>query len=85
MSEAPKLNSLSVFVLAKAKQLREDAGFGGSYTDGGARALELQVECFKAGLNGEIPASWRAWNKEFLRTQDPEYQTFLKLKEKFGE
>ena len=82
---APKLQGLIAFILKKVDERREGARLSGGMGDNYARELEIQVECFRAGLNGEVPLAWGTWSKEFLKSQDPEYQMYLKLKEKFEE
>lgn len=82
---APKLQGLIAFVLKKVDERREGARLSGGMGDNYARELEIQVECFRAGLNGEVPLAWGTWNKEFLKSQDPEYKMYLSLKEKFEE
>ena len=69
-------------ILEVAKQLREDAAYNGSWTDGGASRLEEQVRFFQAGGgSGPIPAEW----KQYEKLIDPEYSEFQRLKKKFGE
>jgi hypothetical protein len=66
-----------------AEQRRLDAGYSGSYDDGGARMLEEKVEAWEAGLNGTIPKCISNLHKEFSKTIDPEYQKYLELKKRF--
>lgn len=42
--------------------------------------LEKELSFYKAGINREIPQSWA----HLMKTVDPEYQEFIRLKEKFG-
>lgn len=49
-----------------------------------ATILEDQVSVYVAGLVGATPLLWEAYEKRFLIENDPEYGTYLRLKEKFG-
>ncbi len=73
------------FLSEKAKTLRSDAGHSGSQTDYGAGALEAEIAAWTAGITGTIPKHWIPYLNEYQKKSDPEYQTYLKLKEKFGE
>jgi len=72
------------FLLDKAKELEDIAGYSGSHHDGGARELRNQVEVYISGQYGEIPEVWEKYHQEFKTTKDPEYDTYLRLKRKFG-
>lgn len=85
LEQPPKLQGLIAFILKKVDERREGARLSGGMGDNYSRELEIQVECFRAGLNGEVPLAWGTMNKEFVKSQDPEYQMYLKLKEKFEE
>ena len=71
------------FVRQKAEEKRKTAGYNGSWDDGGAGNLENIADAFECGLSGMIPNCLKSLHKEFLRTQDPEYQKYLDLKRKF--
>jgi hypothetical protein len=71
------------FLLKKAEELAMNAGYSGAYDDGGASALRRQVECYRAGLAGTLPDSWRAHHAEFARLNDPEFATYKRLQAKF--
>lgn len=67
-------------VLAAAKSAREDAGFSGLMSDGGASILEAQVKFFQYGLSCQFPPEW----EQYRKLLDPEYIEYLRLKRKFG-
>jgi hypothetical protein len=78
---------LEKFIYSKAKSLEDDAAFGGEHHDRGARMLRLIWKAYRAGLNEDDPSSvegLEAVVKEFNRVNDPSYQEYLKLKQKFG-
>lgn len=82
-----------------AADRRTDAGYAGSMSDGGASKLEAELDTFIDGFTAsiqmcaeysqlppdigvkpiEVPKRWQA----LFRDDDPEYQMYLKLKEKF--
>jgi len=66
-------------VLDAARQARESAGLSGSWGDGGASVLEAQVKFYNYGKRGVIPDEWKTHTDK----ADPEYATYLRLKEKF--
>ena len=71
------------FILKKAHQLKEDAGYVGRMDDGGAGRLEDQVKFYQYGVTGEFPSEWIYYRKEFEKENDPQYKTYLELKKKF--
>lgn len=80
-----ELRFLAEFVRRRGQQIQQDAAHGGSISDGGGGALINEVNAFLAGLDGRVPASWAVFAKEAGREADPEYQTYLRLKKRFGE
>lgn len=74
-------------VEASAKNAREDAGYSGSWTDGGASRMEEKLKHWLDGIRfaqtGETDI-YKAIVKDFKDTQDPEYQAWLRLNQKFG-
>lgn len=75
-----KINDLIAVVLRAAHKRREDAGYEGRSSDGGARELEEQVKFYNYGRAGAVPEEW----KQYANQLDPEYQEFLRLQQKFG-
>ena len=71
-------------IIADAEKRRRNAGLGGEWGDGGARALLEEVKFFNYGRNYEadkaIPPEWKFYEMEV----DPEYEEFQRLKKKFG-
>jgi len=76
------------------KQKKLDAGFSGSWDDHGASVLEDKLEMFMCGVKSicdlfnivpgvddeiEIPKEF----EEYFITEDPEYDEYKRLKEKF--
>jgi hypothetical protein len=49
-----------------------------------ADRLMREIECYKAGLAGTVPDAWHSWHREFILLNDPEYDTYRRLKNKFG-
>ena len=78
---------LDNMLLLAAKQ-REDAGYSGSYSDGGASVIEGKVQALRCGLKGEMLPEWEHIYLKFIEVEsnkeDPEYGEYLRLKEKFG-
>lgn len=66
---------------------RHDAAMGGYNHDGGANASERDFRFWSLGIAKTIPREYESMEKEFNRLDkeknDPEYQEFLRLKEKF--
>lgn len=76
-------NDFFIFLRRKANTLREDAGYNGEQTDGGASALIQQVEIYEAAMSKTIPDCWRKDYADFVKQIDPEYTKYLELKKKF--
>lgn len=74
-------------VTTNARKVREDAGYAGSWNDGGAAEMLRQLHFFQCGVGGVVPDNYKNIAREFDRLQlekvDPEYQQFLRLQEKF--
>ena len=73
----------------EAYDRRETAGCNGEYGDRGASALEAEVSAFLCGIDNRWPAHWlpkvEAMVKTMEREADPEYETYMRLKTKFGD
>jgi len=78
-----KLDLILGIIRIDAEKKRDNAAQGGEYGDGGASALEDQILIYKCGLSGKFPSKWEKYRKEYENSIDPEYQEYLKLKEKF--
>jgi hypothetical protein len=78
-----EIEAVLAFILAKAHGDRESAGMNGSWGDGGAGALETQVKFYRYGMQGIVPPEWSKYVEKVQHQADPEYETFLRLKEKF--
>jgi hypothetical protein len=70
-------------ILAVAARKRDNAGYSGSWGDGGASSLEAEVEVYRAGRAGTIPTRWREYEIEFKNQSDPDFETYQRLKQKF--
>lgn len=83
-------------ITEKANEMRTKAAYGGEHGDGGASTLEQNLEFFVLGfkinltnkdaitsdcfaMEIDVPV---VWQKYFYR-QDPEYDEYLRLKNKF--
>lgn len=79
------LLELSDYIQQVANKLRIDAGYSGSYTDGGSHALIDTVIAFRAGLDRSIPIIWEKYLEDWKKCKDPEYAEYQRLKKKFEE
>lgn len=79
------LNEIMRLALLEADNARVNAGMSGSFHDGGAGSIEIAVKFFKYGLDCKIPPEWEKYKKIVDNNSDPEYNTYLRLKEKFKE
>ena len=52
------IDQIMGFVLKEAENRETAAGMQGSWSDGGAEVLRLQVEYYKMGMAGKVPPSW---------------------------
>jgi hypothetical protein len=77
------IEKLMEIILNDADKRAENAGYGGSHSDGGASRLRDQVKFYKAGINGTIPTEWNDYLTEYVRNTDPEFSEYVRLKEKF--
>ena len=71
------------FLYNEALKKRDNAAQSGSQTDYGAKELEAQIDVFTSGLNKVLPVLWEPYLKKYNLENDPDYQTYLRLKEKF--
>lgn len=62
-----------------------NAGYNGSYSDGGASVLREQVKYYKYGRDGILPPEWEPYQLQALRESDPDWAELMRLKKKFGE
>jgi hypothetical protein len=73
------------FIRDKGENLKLDAVMGGEYSDGGGGRIIAEADAFLAGLAGHLPPEWiKRYMKEYIKVNDPEYSTFLRLKKKFA-
>jgi hypothetical protein len=86
-----KLSEIEKKIKLVAKQLRLDAGYSGLHGDNGASKLLESMEMFKLGVLAGMTATQNntdlidvptQWSGYFI-TEDPEYQEYLRLKDKF--
>ena len=83
MSNSPTPAQIISWVKKEAQNRRDNGGYAGRWDDGGASALERELEAYQAGMSGTVPSSWDFITTR-LQNQDPEYQEYLRLSEKFG-
>jgi hypothetical protein len=88
-----KLSEIEDEVKLVAIQLKNDAAYSGSHGDNGAYKLLESFEIFKLGVLAgqsatqtntdliDVPNQWKGYFKQY----DPEYQEYVRLKEKFGD
>lgn len=73
-------------VIDECATLADNAGHSGSYNDGGAGELWKQVNVWLTGLQGTgVPSTFDKAVEIYAKSVDPEYDNYLRLKEKFGE
>lgn len=81
------VSRIEAAVKTSAHNARENAAYAGSFGDGGASQMEDKLKYWLDGIRfaqtGETE-SYKSMVEQFKREQDPEYQTWLKLNEKFG-
>lgn len=85
--ESPTEVTLLVEALrARAEKAREDAAHSGAHNDGGARELEREVNVWLAGRAWALPAlsTWHEVAAQVAARQDPEWETYKRLHEKFS-
>lgn len=82
MSEVP-IEAVIEKVLREAHSVEMSAGHSGERHDGGAARIRREVEMYRSGMRGEVPASWLQYEREALAESDPEHAEYLRLKEKF--
>jgi hypothetical protein len=78
-----QIEAVIALVLADAHDSREAAGMGGRWDDGGASRLEEQVKFFRYGISRCMPPEWEKYARQVENNADPEYKTYLRLKDKF--
>jgi parvulin-like peptidyl-prolyl isomerase len=78
------INKVKRIVASKADDAREAAGAMGSYSDGGASTIAMQLEYYGYGQRGEIPPAWQDAAKQAEHEADPDYAKYQELKKKFG-
>jgi hypothetical protein len=88
-----RLRRVAAIAREEAETRKNNAGYGGSHTDGGGGALEREVDAFLAGLVRRVPNGWAEYVRredeehrtaERART-DPDYAKFLELKARYGD
>lgn len=79
-----RLRAVAERLLKKAALAKADAGYSGSWSDGGASRIEAEVACFLAGLDKRLPPGWEAEAKAAEREADPEFAEYRRLQRKFG-
>lgn len=72
-------------VLAAANERREAAGMDGRWDDGGANRIREQVEYYRYGMSAVVPPDWQKYANQAEAMSDPEYETYKRLKAKFGD
>lgn len=81
-----KLELICSIVKRSAARARDDASFGGRHDDSGASGMESRLDAFLDGVNFATTGESKLYNHiliEHEKKLDPEYQEYLRLKEKF--
>jgi len=80
-----KLKLICLAVQLSAARARDDARFGGRHDDGGA-GMESRLDAFIDGVEFATTGKSKLYDHiliEHEKVLDPEYQEYLRLKEKF--
>jgi hypothetical protein len=72
-------------VLAEAYDRAQSLGMSGSWSDGGASEIRSQVDYYRYGMSGVMPPDWQKFADQVSAMSDPEYETYKRLKAKFGD
>lgn len=87
MIEQKLIDFIATTVTERAAKAKIDAGYSGSWGDGGASEMKSQLTFWLLGLSEKVPAQYEKIVKEYEKQQlkeiDSDYQLFLKLKEKY--
>ena len=86
MNKEEMLKKLKASVSESADKARMNAGYSGSWGDGGAHDMEKKLEAFLDGYEFALTGKTKVYAKffeELDKEQDPEYQKYLELKGKF--
>ncbi len=84
MNQNPTPAQIISWVKKEAQNRRDNAGYAGRWDDGGASALEREVEAYQAGMAGTVPPAWQTIIAKRVQEQDAEYKTYVRLANKFG-
>ena len=82
------LNEVVDRVLTSAAKAALDAGYAGEHGDNGASATVKQLKCFIDGIQYAVSGHSDVYGtviEQIERESNPEYQEYLRLKEKFGD
>ena len=81
-----ELRTIQVAVAESAAAARENAGYSGSWGDGGASAAEERLRVWLDGVNYATTGVTAVYGELLHRASveaDPEYAEYQRLKEKF--
>ena len=79
------IEALIAAMYSKAADMKHSAGMNGEWHDGGASDLVEQIEAFKCGMTGQIPNGWLEVANQMKNEDDPDWETYQRLKKKFKE
>lgn len=89
MIDKKLVDYITITVKKQAEIARYGAGMSGDRTDGGAAEMERHLTFWLHGVYQQIPSQYDnivdAYEKQQLKENDPDYQLFLTLKEKYSE
>lgn len=83
-----KIELIRQTLTSTAKEMRESAALGGGWGDGGASKMLSDFEVWLDGVNFALTGETNEYKEiidKHTKDNDPEYQEFLRLKEKFNE
>lgn len=83
MLTADRIAKIKHLALADAAKKRNDAGYSGSWSDGGANAIEDAVRVWEAGLEQRIPKKLKEYDKRVELEADKDYKLYLELKKRY--
>ena len=78
-----EVSAIRSAVMQEVYRLRNNAGYNGDMTDGGAGALERELAAWVSGIQGTVPATMdRIW-RQSTSEREKERAEYHRLKAKF--
>lgn len=76
------MNDFLDYLMEIAAQKQLSANLNGEHSRT-ADDIQEQISVYEAGMAGKIPDVWKLYHADFVKLNDPEYNEYLRLKEKF--